>query len=55
MCGTASEVVETIGRRHIDISCIQESRWKGYPARLTSAKGFKLSSYGAEKIQDFEV
>ena len=29
MRGRANEVVETLGRRNIDICCIQESRWKG--------------------------
>ena len=29
MYDRASEVVETIGRRRIDICCAQESRWKG--------------------------
>ena len=41
MHGRASQVVETIGRRRIDICCVQESRWKGCSARLISAKGFK--------------
>ena len=41
MHGRASEVVETLGRRPIDICCVQESRWKGCSARLTSAKSFK--------------
>ena len=41
MYDRASEVVETIGRRRIDICCAQESRWKGCYTRLISAKGFK--------------
>ena len=39
MLGKTSEVVETVGRRHIDICCIQESGWKGFSARLVSVKG----------------
>ena len=41
MHARASEVVETIGRRHINICCLQESCWKGCSARLIFAKGFK--------------
>ena len=41
MHGRASEVIETLGCRHIDICYVQESRWKGCSARLISAKGFK--------------
>ena len=41
MLGRTSEVVETVGRRHIDICCIQESGWKGFSARLVSVKGVK--------------
>ena len=41
MHGRASEVVETISRRRIDIWCVQESRWKGCSVRFISAKGFK--------------
>ena len=48
----ASEFVETRSRRRTGICCVQESRWKGYSARLVSAKGFSanISSYGAETI-----
>ena len=41
MHGWGSEVVETLGRRRINICCDQESRWKGCSARLIWAKGFK--------------
>ena len=41
MLGRTSEVVETVGRRHIDACCIQESGWKGFSARLVSVKGVK--------------
>ena len=40
MHGRANEVVETLGRRNIDICCIQESRWKGCSVRLIKAKDF---------------
>ena len=41
MHGRTSEVVETLGRRHIDTCCAQESGWKGCSARLISVKGVK--------------
>ena len=41
MRGRACEVVEAIGRRNIDICCVQESRWKGCSAGLLSAKEYK--------------
>ena len=41
MHGRTSEVVETLGRRHIDTYCAQESGWKGCSARLISVKGVK--------------
>ena len=40
MCDRVNEVVETIGHRHIDICCVQESHWKDCSARLILAKGF---------------
>ena len=44
MRGGASEVVETVGHRCIDICCVQESHHKGCSARLISAKGFKYKT-----------
>ena len=41
MDGRVSEVAETLGRRCINICCVQESRQKRCSARLISAKGFK--------------
>ena len=41
MHGKVSEVLETIGCRHIDIFCAQESHWIGCSDRLISAKDFK--------------
>ena len=43
MHGNASEVVETLGCRGIDICCVQESRWKCCSARLISTKEFKCN------------
>ena len=43
MHGRTSKVVETIGCRCTDICCVQESYWKGYLARLISAKCFKYN------------
>ena len=48
MHGRASKVVETIGCRCTDICCVQESCWKGYLARLISAKGFKYNFIWSE-------
>ena len=53
MCGRASVVVETIGRRRIDICCVQESRWEGCPARLISAKDFKYKFIWSGDNSDF--
>ena len=36
--GRASEVVETISRRNIDICCLQEVRWRGAGTRLITGK-----------------
>ena len=32
--GRASEVVETVSRRNIDIRCLQEVRWRGTGTRI---------------------
>ena len=53
MRGRASEVVETIGHRRIDICCVQESRWKVYSARLISAKGIKYKFVWSRGNSDF--
>ena len=36
--GRASEVVETVSRRKIDICCLQEVRWRGAGTRIISGK-----------------
>ena len=36
--GRATEVVETISRRNIDICCLQEVRWKGVGTKLLTGK-----------------
>ena len=51
MHGRASEVVETLGCRRIDICRVQESRWKGCSARLV----LTINSYGVEKTQALEL
>ena len=53
MGGRASEVVETIGRRRINICCVQESRWNGCSARLISAKGFRFKFIWSRDILVF--
>ena len=55
MHGRASEVVETLGRRPIDICCVQESRWNGCSARLTSAKSFKYKFIWSGKKKVLEM
>ncbi|XP_065321249.1 uncharacterized protein LOC135928721 [Gordionus sp. m RMFG-2023] len=34
MTGRAGEVVDVLHRRHIDVCCIQETRWKGNGTRM---------------------
>ena len=36
--GRANEAVEILGMRNIDICFVQESRWKGFSAKLITAK-----------------
>ena len=38
MRGRSSEIVETIKRRNIDLSCVQEVRWRGASARYITGK-----------------
>ena len=45
MRGRASEVVETLTRRRIDICCVQESRWKGGSARFISGKDSRFKFF----------
>ena len=45
MRGRGSEVVEMLGRRGVDICCVQETRWKGGSARLLSAKDYKYKFF----------
>ena len=33
MRGRSNEIVEMLSRRQVDICCLQESRWRGEPAR----------------------
>ncbi|XP_065313749.1 uncharacterized protein LOC135923102 [Gordionus sp. m RMFG-2023] len=34
MTGRAGEVVDVLHRKHIDVCCIQETRWKGNGTRM---------------------
>ena len=38
MRGKASEIVETLARRRIDICALQETRWRGCPTRMITGK-----------------
>ena len=38
LCGRASEVIETVSRRYIDICCLQEVRWRGAGTRTITGK-----------------
>ena len=50
MRGKGSEIVETLSRRHIDICCVQETRWRGGSARTIVGKDsrYKLFWQGNE-------
>ena len=43
--GRASEVVETISRRNVDICCLQEVRWRGAGTRLITSKDTKYKLF----------
>ena len=45
MCGRANEVVETLERRHVDICCVQETRWRGGSARMISGKSCRYKFF----------
>ena len=45
MRGRSSEIVETITRRNIDLCCVQEVRWRGAWARLTTGKDSKYKLF----------
>ena len=45
MRGRGSEVVEMLGRRGVEICCVQETRWNGGSARLLSAKDYKYKFF----------
>ena len=38
MRGKASEIVETLAGRRIDICAVQETRWRGCPTRMITSK-----------------
>ena len=38
MRGRASEIVETLARRRIDICAVQETRWRGCSTRMITGK-----------------
>ena len=38
MCGNASEIVETLARRRIEICAVQETRWRGCSTRMITGK-----------------
>ena len=38
MHGRASEIVETLARRRIDICAVQETRWRGCSTKMISGK-----------------
>ena len=38
MCGKASEIVETLARRRIEICAVQETRWRGCSTRMITGK-----------------
>ena len=38
MRGRTSQVAETLSRRHVDLCCIQEVRWRGASARIIDGR-----------------
>ena len=45
MKGRASEIVETLTRRRVDLCCVQESRLRGSSARLITGKDSKFKFF----------
>ena len=45
MRGRAEKVVETLTWRKVDVSCIQEVRWRGASARLIAGKNSAYKMY----------
>ena len=39
LTGTASEVVEAMADRKVDVACIQETRWRGSGCKIYGTKG----------------
>ena len=56
MRGQSNEIVEMLSRRMIDISCVQESRWRGESARKIAGRNsyykflWKEDSSGSEGV-----
>ena len=41
----AGKVVEMLSRRRVDVSCVQETRWKSESARLICGKDDRYKLY----------
>jgi len=54
LTGRASEVVEALSDRKVDVACIQETRWKGSGCKFCGAKGqrYQLFWIGEEERSD---
>jgi len=54
LTGRASDIVEALSDRKVDVACIQETRWKGSGCRFYGAKGkrYKLFWITGEEISD---
>ena len=42
LTGKLRELVDTATRRHVNILCVQETKWKGQKAKEVDNTGFKL-------------
>ena len=42
LTGKLRELVDTTTRRHVNILCVQETKWKGQKAKEVDNTGFKL-------------
>ena len=47
MTGKGMEIVDMMGRRNVNILCVQETRWKGEKAR-NIGNGYKMWYYGTD-------
>jgi exonuclease III len=52
LIGKLRELVDTAIRRHVNILCIQETKWTGQKAKEVENTGFKLWYTGKEQSRN---